>query len=312
MIPVDQSDAYIELITPTRVRLLGATAIEEQAFCEWYAANYFRGVGCIVELGPWLGSITVSTAVGLLRNLPANTPSIYVYDLFRWERGSSLWARETPFENIYREGDDFLPLYNEIIAPFKSHIDVNVHAADLSHETWDSHPIECLINDAWKTVPVMVNTICQFFPSLIPGATLLHQDYLWCTDSFIHIGMYRLRDYFDIVHRVHNSQMVVFRLNKAIPSNISEYFADLESIEDFEVEEIEAAFEWSVSLFGDNHPDAVLVVRAAKAWMLYKVGYIEEARLLFLQNRKSPDYNHPFYLHQEDTLRSWGLGKVLQ
>lgn len=311
MTQLDETDTYLQLMTPTRVRLLGATRPEEQAFCEWFAAEHFRGEGCIVELGPWLGSLTVSTAIGLLRNPAAGTPTMHVYDLFRWEAGSDGWAESTPFTGIYKTGDDFRPLYEQIVAPFRTHLDLHVHAADMSREPWSQQPIEYLINDVWKTVPVMTHTIREFFPSLIPGATVLHQDYLWCTDSFIHIGMYRLREYFDYVVRVRDAQTVVFRLKKNLPSDLSEHFADLQTINDFTVEEIEAAFEWSAALFDESHPDAHLVVRAAKAWMLFQIGHLPAAQALFRLNRESPHYEHPFYRFQEDVLRFWGLGELL-
>lgn len=305
------ADSYLNLMTPGRVRLLGATRPEEQAFCEWFASEEFRGEGCIVEFGPWLGSLTVATAIGLLRNQTVDGPSMHVYDLFRWEAGSNGWAAGTPFEVIYQTGDDFRPLYEQIVAPFRTHLDLHVHTADMSREAWDRQKIEFLVNDVWKTIPIMTHTIGEFFPHLLPGATLLQQDYLWCTDSFIHVAMYRLRDYFDCIVRVRNAQTVVFRLKKELPADLAEWFADLQDFNSFTVEEIDAAFEWSGNLFDERDPDAQLVIRAAKAWMLFKKGLVTEAQALFRQNRESPHYNHPFYSFQEQVLRFWGLGKLL-
>jgi hypothetical protein len=236
---------------------------------------------------------------------------MHVYDLFRWEAGSGGWAADTPFEKIYQRGEDFRPLYEQIIAPFRAHLDLHVHTADMSSERWCKEPIEYLINDVWKTVPVMTHTIREFFPSLMSGATVLHQDYLWCTDSFLHIGMYRLRDNFDFVDRVRDAQSVVFKLRQPLPGDVGELFSDVQTVQDFTSDEIKAAFEWSAALFDESHPDAQLVIRAAKAWMLYQIGHLEEAQALFRKNRESPHYDHPFYSFQEKVLRFWGLEELL-
>src|SRR5687768_9256408 len=66
--------------------LLGATTLEERAFCEWYARSAYRGAGAIVDLGSWLGSTTVPLARGMSRRPPgAATTRIEAYDRFVWE-----------------------------------------------------------------------------------------------------------------------------------------------------------------------------------------------------------------------------------
>src|SRR5439155_16209513 len=47
---------------------LGMTSMAEQAYCEWYASHLYTGKGKIVELGAWLGALTIALATGLWRN----------------------------------------------------------------------------------------------------------------------------------------------------------------------------------------------------------------------------------------------------
>ena len=300
------AEDYLELIGRGMRRLPGATSIEEQAYCEWMAAEQFRGDGCIVEFGSWLGSLTMRTMVGLLRNGRARNRTIHTYDLFRWEAGSNGWAAGTPFDRLYQPGDSFLPLYEQLVAPFRGAVDLHVHEGDLSQADWEGGPIEILVNDAWETMPLMANTVRRFFPWLGEGATVFHQDYLWCTESWIHVGMYRLRKWFRMERRVKNSSTAVFRMEAKPPAGVLEGFAELGDVGGLREDEVEAAFDWSLSLLEDA--DARLVAKAGKAWLLHRMGREEKARRIFAENRASPDWGHPYYQFQEQTLREWGFG----
>ena len=299
---------YLDRV-PRRQRLPGATSVEEQAYCEWHAAKRFKGEGCIVEFGPWLGSLTISTALGLIQNAAAKKKEIHSYDLFLWEPGSNGWAAGTPFDRLYQPGDCFKPLYDQLVAPFQGSVAIHSNQADLSRAEWSGGPIEFLINDAWKTMPVMAHTARTFFPSLVEGATVFHQDYVWCTESWIHVGMYRLRNHFTVEQRLRNSSTVVFRMASRPPAELLASFCTLEKLGDLQEEEVDAAFEWSRSFLSD--PDAQLVARAGQAWLLHKMGKDEKARRLFAENRASKDWAHPFYQFQDQMLRAWGYGGLM-
>lgn len=305
----EEAGDYAQLLTPGRWRLLGATSREEQAWCEWAGAERFRGEGCIVEFGPWLGSLTMPLMVGLLRNPRAGSRTIHTYDLFRWEPGSNGWAKGTPFDRLYQPGDSFLPLYEQLVAPFRGAVDLHIHEGDLSRADWTGAPIELLINDAWKTMPLMSGTVQRFFPSLREGATVFHQDYLWCTESWIHVGMYRLRNWFAFERRLPNSSTVIFRMTKRVPPEVLAGFAGLADMEGLREDEVDAAFDWSLSFLED--PEARLVAKAGKGWLLHRMGLEEKARRVFAEIWASPDYAHPFYQNQERTLRDWGFGKLM-
>src|SRR5437764_1732959 len=62
---------------------LGMTSMAEQAYCEWYASQLYTGKGKIVELGSWLGALTLAIAAGLTRNHRNRGPeAFHTYDLF--------------------------------------------------------------------------------------------------------------------------------------------------------------------------------------------------------------------------------------
>ena len=301
---------YLRYIFPDRRKLVGATSIAEQAYCEWYAAERFTGTGCVVEFGPWLGSLTAPTALGLTRNPCGKNKTIDSYDLFKWETGSNGWAAGTPFVKLYQPGECFLPLYEQLVAPFQGEVVIRPHQADLSTVSWNGAPIEFLINDAWKAIPIMTHTAREFFPSLLAGATVFHQDYLWSSESFIHVGMYWMRDHFTFQTRVQNSSTSVFQMQSTPSKEVLARFAALKGYSDLREDEVDAAFAWSASHF--DEPDARLVVNAGKAWLLHKMGHDDRARRLFAENRASEHYKHPFYQFQEKVLRDWGFGFLMQ
>ena len=298
-------------LQPESERLLGATSMEEQVFCEWFAEHCLTRGG-VVELGPWLGSLTIPTLRGIRKNtiLPAVMRVIDTYDLFYWHQWCETWVAETPFAGRLKTGDSFLPLYKEIVVPHAKDVVLRIHQEDLEQTRWTRKPIEFLINDAWKTVLLMSNTIHEFFPSLLPNAVVFHQDYLWASESFIHIGMFHLRDCFAFDFRIPRSQAAVFRKLREIPVPIIADLCSRRTPQDFSEAEILEAFEWSKSLFSD--PEARLVADAGKAWMLHSIGKSDAARSIFREIKKSDHYMHPFYQFQENTLRGWGLGAVIE
>ena len=155
----------------------------------------------------------------------------------------------------------------------------------------------------------MANVVERFFPALVMDAVVFHQDYLWTSDSFIHIGMYRLRDYFRFVCRIKDSCTALFRKVREIPDSVLREMAPHRSYTDFTEAEVHDAFDWSKALFAD--PEARLVVDAGRAWMLLQMGNSGAAHRIFAEIKRSSHYQHPFYQFQEGILRQWGLGAII-
>ncbi len=90
----------------------------------------------------------------------------------------------------------------------------------------------------------LANTIIHdFFPALIPGRSIVvHQDFCHHYTYWIHLTMYRLRDYFEPIYDIPFSASLVYRHIKPIPEDLLKATYKLES---FSEDEINAAFEYS-------------------------------------------------------------------
>ena len=267
----------------------------------------FTGAGQIVEFGPWLGSLTNALAEGLKQNKAIKKTSglIETYDHFEWNRFMEHWVAGSNLEGVFEVGDRFLDEYKRRIS---DQLDlVSVHVSNLETTTWKGKPIELLVNDAWKSLPIVRNTVFQFFPNLIPEKSYVaHQDYLWITESFIHIAMYRLRRSFEFRLRIPESTMVVFRCIDKQPDLID--FFPL-TFSEFCEDEIEEAFAWSQSILpAEVHQ----LIKAAKAWMLAQIGNMKAARRLFLEIEADRTSLNSLYQFQKSFLLRSNLGDQLR
>lgn len=151
---------------------LGMTSMAEQAYCEWYASRLYSGKGKIVELGAWLGALTISLATGLRRSgRRFGSDALHSYDVFSWHHSFEVAVRETSLEGAYEEGTDFYPLYLQTIASVRGL--VTPHKSDLVTEQWLGDPIEFLLIDAMKYEALVQNIQGSFLPSLLPGTSIL-------------------------------------------------------------------------------------------------------------------------------------------
>ena len=287
--------------------LTGATWPKEQVFCEWFGENAYRGNGEIVELGPWLGSLTIPLAKGLSRNTSVvqKNNRLHVFDRFIWDELMESWVGDTEYAGRVAPGADFRFLYNEIVNDFSDHLVVN--KSDLSNERWNEMPIEFLLNDATKTLGIVSNVVRQFFPKLIPETShVAHQDYLWFTEAYVPICMYRLRDYFAHAYSVPDSNMVLFRTLDSIPP--PPYLDFQFDYKDLEPAEIYAAGEWNRSILDES--DHVLI-RAGSAWILSVCGDLPGSRALFEEIESDLASLSIRYQFQRSVLQSMALDRTL-
>lgn len=241
---------------------LGMTSMTEQAYCEWYASRLYTGKGKIVELGAWLGALTIALATGLRRNKGKPGPNAFhAYDLFIWHHSFETAVRGTSIEAAYKEGADFYPLYLQTLASVRDL--VTPHKADLVTETWSGGPIEFLLVDAMKYEALVQNIQGAFFPSLLPGTgILMHQDFMHFYESWIHVAMYLLRDRFEPVCALPDSGTFIFRC-KTRPDADELRFP--EKVADLPRELIEDAYEWAAGLVPPEQRDTI----AAAHTMMY-------------------------------------------
>jgi hypothetical protein len=285
---------------------LGATTAEEQAWCRWFGADVYTAQGAVVELGPWLGSLTTSLCEGLVRNSRAvqRREIVYVFDLFEWSSLFEEWSRATPHAGLFAPGASFETYYRSLLHEYMRFL--TVVRADLSTTAWNGKPIELLINDAAKSVRIADNIFRTFVPAMIPGRSYIaHQDFLWSTDAYIQIFMYLARESFAYEHTVRGSAMAIFKNVRRFDPNALHGYGLGGGIE---YDLIRDAFAWSLRTVTDANPK---LIRLCEAVVLRDFGYGDQARRLVADgtlNRKQGDEQ---YDHQLDTIRAWGYGDLV-
>ncbi len=278
--------ALLEGIGQRQVRkwIVGMTSPEEQAYCEWFASHLYRGTGEWLELGCFLGSLTIPSAHGLEANPRPATKSrkIRVFNLFRWDEIMTSSVKGTPFEGCRQVGESYFDLYKETVADVISRLEVT--ETDLTAYCYSGEPIEFLMVDVMKSEALVANVLQQFFGKVLPGdGYVFHQDYLHCVEGWITLCMYNLREYYTPVCEVQDSGAVVFRCTKAVPE--SKLTFPLQST-GISPEWIEAAFAWSCSVISEaRHHE----IAATKVMMLIHCKRLEEAARLYRDGlRKYP------------------------
>ncbi|HMT06899.1 MAG TPA: hypothetical protein PKA82_02765 [Pyrinomonadaceae bacterium] len=271
-------NSYMRVKRRLSTELLGMTTLTEQQYLSKYGESQCAGVGEVVDLGCWLGSTTIPLTNGLLKN-PAFADSgrkVHSYDLFEWYDWMESSVAGSELSGKYREGDSFVDEFKRRIEPIADHVEI--YAGDLKQIGWNGGEIEFLLVDAMKGWDLAASITKDFYPSLTAGQSLVfHQDFAHHFTPWIHLIQWQLKDHFEYVEEVPNSQSVVFRCIKQIQSsdvNLDWGF-DL-----FDDETVDAAFAYSMSLVSkEKLPN----VAAAKVmWFLHQ-DENEEANMLFTE-----------------------------
>jgi hypothetical protein len=262
----------------------GMISPQERAYFYGYARRLFTGRGDIVDLGCWLGATTISLASGLTANPRARVQprQVHAFDRFVWEA----WMADTeslgnpPFrlDPELRPRESFLDEFHRRTAPWKSRI--RVHAGDLLAAEWPGRPIEFLLVDAMKSWELANSILRIFFPSLVPGRSILvHQDFAFYNTPWIHLITYRLRDYFQPLYHVPHSSSVAFALRRPIPADLLE---ETYAYASFSPEEADAAMAYSARLVAASSRANIL---AARVQLYRNQGDLVQARRLLEEYR---------------------------
>ncbi len=258
---------------------LGMSSLNEQTYFEWYAAHLYKGRGRIVEQGAWLGALTKALLAGLSNNthIGGEQRKLYVYDLFEWEAYMDDYVRGTQWEGRTREGEDYSHLFLESMGDAGRFIDLRKE--DLQFARWDG-PIELLLVDAMKSMPLAKNILAQFFPKVIEGDGLVaHQDYLHPAVGWLQISAYLLRDYLEPVFQVPDSDTVVFRCTKELTTEAVEF---PDTVNDFDDKLIDETYAWNWTFISDDMKDRL---GASKVWLYVYRKEFDRARSLYADYR---------------------------
>jgi len=118
---------------------------------------------------------------------------------------------------------------------------VELIRADLALYEWTAGPIKILLVDAMKSEKLACQIARNFYPSLITGSLLIHQDFKHFYTSWIHVLQYRLRQYFRFYRSVVGTGTAAFEVIAPIPREVIDRATDFASIPD---DQIEASFRY--------------------------------------------------------------------
>jgi hypothetical protein len=207
----------------------GMVSSAEMEFFRESAARYFGREGAIVDLGCWLGSTSIALAQGILSHgakADNRNEKVFGFDMFQWEA----WMPAHIPHCLYEPGDSFLPEARRVVREHGGGR-VELIQADLGLYEWSGGPIKILLVDAMKNENLAIQIPRNFFPSLIPGSLLIHQDFKHYYTSWIHVLQYRLRQYFRFYRSV-QSATVAFEVLAPIPREAVDQSTEFTTIPD--------------------------------------------------------------------------------
>ena len=270
------------------LNIIGMISPEERSFFFQWAKDSYTGQGEIADLGCWLGATTAALASGLFENYKVKTKKerIFAYDNFRWDVSMDRFVVNTEFENKFRQGELCLSAFVKNIEPYSDCVEVC--PGDLCNIGWKSRPLEFLLIDAMKSWRTANGVIKHFFPSLIPGVSIVaHQDFAHYYTSWVHLLQYRFRDYFEPLYGIHSSGTMVYRYKQNIPETMLNHTY---SFSDFSETEIDDAFSYSLQICD---PSAFPAVHAAHIMAYVHLGMKGKAmRLLKNAGNSGADIDH--------------------
>src|SRR2546421_5127978 len=242
--PIRHRPVFVENGVP-KADIPGMITSDEIAFFKESAARYVGREGAIVDLGCWLGSTSIALAQGILsRSFSGNNPQEKVlgFDIFMWEQ----WMPARVPYCLYHPGESFLPEARRVVRDHGGGT-VELIRADLALYEWTAGQIKILLVDAMKSEKLARQITRNFYPSLVTGSLLIHQDFKHFYTSWIHILQYRLSQYFRLYRSVVGTGTAAFEVLAPIPREVVDPATDFASIPD---DQIEASFRYSLDLVG--------------------------------------------------------------
>jgi hypothetical protein len=243
-------------------------SLQERALLYCLTRDRYAGFGKIVDAGCFLGGSTLALAQGLLdRDPPVHERIIHTFDLFRLDEGSY-----QPYASILdglRPGDSLRSTFETLLGNCTEI--VHVKEGDVRNEEWDFGPIEILFIDLAKDWSINDHIARTFFPSLIPGrSVVIQQDYLHEWTPWLHITMELLGDAFEYCGSVPFSSVVFVPRRKIrveeLPKNL---FTDIPNDQKL------ALFDCSARRFAGEDRG---VVECSRAYLLHLIGQTAAAR----------------------------------
>jgi hypothetical protein len=184
------------------------------------ARDYARDDAAIVDAGCFLGGSTAALLAGV-QDRPDlwSGPPLESYDLFRVEAYTipKFFADDPSM----RAGKSFRRRFDANVSRFDvPHV---VHEGDITEIGWSGGPIDILFLDVLKTWEVNDAVLRDFFPSLVPGrSVIVHQDYGSGWLPWIPISVELMGDSLELVDAMEWGSHV-FLVADEIPATLMEH-----------------------------------------------------------------------------------------
>jgi len=181
---------------PTMVSLPERTMLRD-----WVAMNWL-GFGEIVEIGAFAGGSSTAILQGMEET--RHPGHLHVYDVFRFPQGGH---EQTYRSLIGIQGDNFRKVFDGIMREWKDRL--VVHEGDASEARWSGGKIELLHIDCSISKEFHEKVALEFYPHLMPQATLVHQDFGYERAPFIAEMMKKLEHWFKPYGSIETTQYFV-------------------------------------------------------------------------------------------------------
>src|SRR5919197_2270122 len=180
-------------------------------------ARDYAGDGAIVDAGCFLGGSTAALLAGVRDRLePRIGPRVASYDRFRVEAFTI--PKFFPDDGSLQVGDSFRARFDAHVAGFG--VPHDVHEGDITELGWSGGPIDVLFLDVLKSWGINDAVLRDFFPSLVPGrSVIVHQDYGWGDTPWIPISVELLRESLVLVDWMEWGSHVFF-VERELPADV--------------------------------------------------------------------------------------------
>jgi hypothetical protein len=228
-------------------------------------ARDYAGEGAIVDAGSFLGGSTAALLAGVRdRPEPWSGPPVASYDLF--EVDEYMVPKFFADERSVQLGDSFRPRFDAHVARFGDVPHV-VREGDITKLGWSDGPIDVLFLDILKSWEINDAVLRDFFPSLVPGrSVIVHQDYGWGDTPWIPVTVELMRESLVLLDWMEWGTHVFFVAEELPAELLGHGVAGLD-------------LDRKVQLLED-------AARRAEGWVL---GMLEISRALLIADRDGPD-----------------------
>jgi len=228
------------------------------------ARDLATGDAAIVDAGSFLGGSTAALLAGVRdRTKPWTGPAVESYDLFQLDE--YMVPKFFADDRSIRLGESFRSRFDAHVGRFDvPHV---VHEGDITKIGWSGGPIDVLFLDVLKSWEINDAVLRDFFPSLVPGrSVIVHQDYGWGDTPWIAITVELMRESLVLIDWMEWGTHVFF-VERELPAELLERGVGGLDL-DAKIELIEQAG------------------RHAEGWVL---GMLEISRALLVAERDGPD-----------------------